>query len=93
MQRYDDLLISDPQTRVSAVLLRLAGYENDPADPFADPKIPMTQTEIADITRLTRNGLAGILSRLAADGMVSTNYAHVTINDAPALMHIMRDGH
>lgn len=93
IQRYDDLLISDPKTRVAAVLLRLAGYDDDPADAFANPDIPMSQTEIAEITRLTRNGLGGVLSRLAAEGAVSMAYGHVTIVDPKALMRIVKNGH
>lgn len=92
MQRYDDLLIADPRVRVATVLLRLAGFEGDPADPLADREIPMTQTEVAEITRLTRNGLGGILTRLEKEGMVAMGYRHITITDPAALIRIARDG-
>jgi CRP/FNR family cyclic AMP-dependent transcriptional regulator len=93
LQCYDDLLIADPRMRVAAILLRLAGYDKDPADPFADPEIPMTQTEIAEITRLTRNGLGGILTRLAREGLVSMGYRHITITGPAGLIRIVHEGH
>ncbi len=89
IQRYDDLLIPDARRRVAAVLLRLSGYD-EVGSPYADPEILMTQSEVAEITRLTRNGLAGVLERLG--GLVTVGYGHITITDAKALTRLVREG-
>jgi CRP/FNR family cyclic AMP-dependent transcriptional regulator len=92
LQRYDELLIADSRARVAAVLLRLAGYDGSPDDPIVNPDIPMTQAEIGEVTRLTRNGLAGILSRLAAEGLIAMGYGHITVANPAALIRVVKDG-
>jgi len=97
MQAYDDMMIRDPQTRVCAVLLRLAGLGADSLDGTGNGgarptsngdiiQIEVTQSEIAEISNLSRNGVGRILARLASAGLVESGYGHLRILKPRALI-------
>lgn len=88
---YDDLMIRQPQTRLMAVLLRLAGYGSDlvTADDALD--IDVTQSELAEITGLCRNGVGGILSRLSAAELITAGYRQIRINQPVVLAQMIQD--
>lgn len=86
MQAYDDLMIRDPETRVAAILLRLAGHEAGVYDCIDTLRIDVTQTEVAEIANLSRNAIGRILSRLAAAGLIAVGYGHLTILELEALI-------
>jgi CRP/FNR family cyclic AMP-dependent transcriptional regulator len=75
---YDEILIPDAYRRVCAILMRLA-ERHDRGQPML--KIPISQKELAEITRLSRSGLNLTLSRLSEAEVVRTSYGVIEILD------------
>jgi len=85
LQGYDDLLITDANSRVAAVLLRLSGYYQRAAEDNDPHTINLTQTELAQISRLSRNAVGSALNAFAEQDLISTGYGQVRVLDPEKL--------
>ncbi len=81
----DDLMLSSPQKRIAAVLLRFAGRRH--ANPAIQPNdtIPVTQQEIAAAANMSRASAGNILRQMAAQGQITIEYGALLIRDPEAL--------
>jgi CRP/FNR family cyclic AMP-dependent transcriptional regulator len=85
----DDLLVKDSMQRLVSVLLRLAGYRNGfQGNPPID-KVPVTQRELADASCLSLSKTAALLSELADQGGVTTDYRSIRILDVSLLYELL----
>ena len=85
----DDLLVKDSTKRLVSVLLRLAGYRNGfQGNPPID-KVPVTQRELADAACLSLSKTAALLSELADQGGVTTDYRSIRILDVSLLHELL----
>jgi CRP/FNR family transcriptional regulator, cyclic AMP receptor protein len=91
MRAHSDLLIRDPVARVAAVLIRIASNGVGSSDAFDRTPIDITQSELAELTALSRNGLGRVLSRLARAELIATGYGRITIL-APNAMESLSNG-
>jgi CRP-like cAMP-binding protein len=89
-----DLLIRDSCVRSAAVLLRFAGLRNvDGRVGAAGPvMVPVTQTEFAAATCLSRNAAGKILREFAEAGLVETVYGGIVVRDGAGLFRKMDGG-
>jgi len=80
-----DLLIRDNRRRCVAVLLRLCGARY--ADPCSDASLDLavSQTELASMAHLSRNGAGAVLRQLARCDLIDLGYRTITVR-APAAM-------
>jgi CRP-like cAMP-binding protein len=84
-----DLLIRQSDRRLAATILRFAGPPDPDAGPAGRLRIPVTQTEVADASNLSRNAAGTILRALAAKGYIETDYGGIAILDRAGLQHFV----
>lgn len=80
-----DLLISTPDRRLAAVLLRITGATTSGSTPPLY-QVQVTQAELGELANLARESVNRVMSRLKERGWVGSRYSHVQILDAPALI-------
>ncbi|MGX1307098.1 CRP/FNR family cyclic AMP-dependent transcriptional regulator [Amorphus suaedae] len=85
LRAYDDMLIASPAVRVAAILCRLAGNAFERAGETRGLRIDVTQTELSELSAMSRNAVGRILSELSARGLVDVGYGHLVIRDLAAL--------
>ena len=85
---YADNSDRDIDARTRAAIRRLLGEGFIPACDFpGDPvEIPVTQDEIAELARLSRNAVGPILRKLERAGALSLGYRKITVLDR-SLLH------
>lgn len=71
-----DLLLKDPQRRIGAVLLRAAA---------GGTPLPVTQSEIGEMSCTTRKQVNFALRRFETEGWVERGYRSVTLRNAAAM--------
>lgn len=82
-----DLMLRDPEKRVAAILLRLAGCRGPMAS--ADPDdIFVTQEQLAEMISISRTALGRILRMLQAEGAIARQYGRISI-DPPRLLDLL----
>jgi CRP-like cAMP-binding protein len=77
-----DAKLPDAPTKVSAILLRLAGHQTLE---IASRKIEITQAELADIAGLSRNVINRALRDLSKKRLVSVGYRFIEVSDPGSL--------
>lgn len=80
-----DLLIRQSDRRLAATILRFCGPPDQGADPAGQPRIPITQAELADAANMSRNVAGTILRTFAAKGWIETDYRGIVVLDRTAL--------
>jgi CRP-like cAMP-binding protein len=81
----DDLMIRDPQTRATAILLRLAGCRGGRLDLPAPAEVDASQEALARLTNLSRTTLGEMLRKYEEAGWISQSYRRLTILAPKAL--------
>lgn len=86
-----DLLLQDPQQRIIASLLRLAGWRT--GLPFvANPgPIHLTQQQLGRIANLSRTVASGILRDLERRGLIAMGYRSLEVVDGDGLRSMLRE--
>jgi CRP/FNR family cyclic AMP-dependent transcriptional regulator len=87
----EDLMIRVPHKRLTATLLRMAGWRHGFQDAQPMTTVPMTQLELAETSSMSRSSAAAILRDLGGKGLIKTEYRSVTILDAQALKRLLED--
>jgi CRP-like cAMP-binding protein len=87
-----DLVIRESERRVIAVLLRCSGHR-DPAEGPPLRNVPITQSELADATNLSRNSIVAILQELASRELVELNRGFIGIRDPSGLLSLLENDH
>lgn len=77
-----ELSVRNSRARVALALVRLVDLEGTSTGPTM---IRLSQDELGEMTRLTRNAVAPILSDLEAAGLIKRNYRGLAIPDIAAL--------
>jgi CRP-like cAMP-binding protein len=78
-----DLLIRDSAQRLAAVLLRVTAMgEVPPADPEG---YAITQSELGEMSNISRHQVNRILGRLRRAGLIDVGYHHIRLIDVPGL--------
>jgi CRP/FNR family cyclic AMP-dependent transcriptional regulator len=80
-----DLLIRRPDQRLAATILRFAGLRGNGARPLGEPRLRVTQAELADAANLSRNVAGRILRHLAAQGYIEADYRSILVRDPDGL--------
>ena len=87
MAAWADLLIVDSHQRLSTVILRMAGYEpGDPVD--REYEIQLSQSQIAEISRLSRNSANLVLRDFEEAGLLVRRYGIVRLTDIEGLRRV-----
>lgn len=81
----DDLMIRDPQTRATAILLRLAGCRGGRLDLPEPAEVDVSQEALARLTNLSRTTLGEMLRKYEEAGWISQSYRRLTILAPKAL--------
>jgi CRP-like cAMP-binding protein len=72
-----DLMIPEKERRVVAVLLRLCDCRFPPPSSGPPQEIPLTQSELAAMSNVSRNTLGTILRNLQDAGLISIGYGKI----------------
>jgi CRP/FNR family transcriptional regulator, cyclic AMP receptor protein len=73
-----DLMISQPERRIAAVLVRAAGA-------YSEPVFRVSQSELGQLANASRKLVNKALKQFAASGWVETGYNAIKIRDVQAL--------
>jgi CRP-like cAMP-binding protein len=79
LRALHDARLRDPFARVSAILLRLAGYETPQFAADTPCRVDINQTELADLAGLSRTVVSQILLRLSSAALVSVGYGYIDL--------------
>ena len=85
---YSDLRIRDPYVRIASVLFRLGGDQLAGQVSREPCRIDLNQTDLAEITGLSRVVVSRVLSRLSQEQMVQVGYGFLELRDMPGLGRI-----
>lgn len=77
-----DLLLRNSQARTAAILLHLAGLRRSGEGPAT---IVVSQSELGEMTNLSRHPIGIILQQFEADGWIASSYRHITLLNVEAL--------
>jgi len=80
-----DLLIRNPQARVSARLLTLCGVRQGYEIPKGPVEPPLTQDQFAGMCGLSRKSVQRALSNLESEGLCENHYGRIVMSSAEAL--------
>jgi DNA-binding MarR family transcriptional regulator len=78
-------MIRDPQTRATAILLRLAGCRGGHLDLPEPAEVDVSQEALARLTNLSRTTLGEMLRKYEEAGWISQSYRRLTILAPKAL--------
>ncbi|WP_205388927.1 Crp/Fnr family transcriptional regulator [Sulfitobacter sp. JL08] len=75
----DDMTIRNPESRITALLLRLGGVRtcDNPQDP--KPEIDATQSDLAHLTAVSRATVSEHLGRMEKVGVISKTYGRIRL--------------
>lgn len=80
-----DLLLQDPQQRIIAALLRLAGWRSGRHFVANPGPIHLTQQQLGRIANLSRTAASGILRDLERRGLIAMGYRSLEVLDSDGL--------
>lgn len=83
-----ELRPAPPRRRLAA---RLVGLLGEHAANGGDRQLMLTQSELADMTAVSRHTVNRVLSEFAADGVLDAAYGRIVVRDVDALAVIARD--
>jgi len=86
----DDFTIRQPDQRIVAILLRLAGVRQ--ADNSLDPQseLDLTQHPLAYLASFSRASIAEYMDRLAAGGLIARAYGKIRLVDTAGLRLLLQ---
>jgi CRP-like cAMP-binding protein len=84
-----DLLLQDPQQRIIAALLRLAGWRTSPHFVANPGPIHLTQQQLGRIANLSRTAASGILRDLERRGLIVMGYRSLEVLDGDGLRALL----
>ena len=84
-----DLLIRRSDRRLAATILRFAGLRNPGTAPCHPVRLPVTQSELAEASNLSRNVTCVILQEFAAKGWIKVEYRGLVLDDAQGLRRFL----
>lgn len=84
-----DLLLQDPQQRIIAALLRLAGWRTGLHFVANPGPIHLTQQQLGRIANLSRTAASGILRDLERRGLIVMGYRSLEVLDGDGLRALM----
>lgn len=87
----EDLMIRQSDKRLAALLLRLSNRRNAFQGTLPFDSIPVTHTELAEASRLSRSSVAALLQNLVLRKVIRTDYGSISILDAKALETVLAD--
>ena len=84
-----DLLLQDPQQRIIAALLRLAGWRTGKHFVANPGPIHLTQQQLGRIANLSRTAASGILRDLERRGLIVMGYRSLEVLDGDGLRALL----
>lgn len=84
-----DLMLRDTRKRCVATLLRLGGFRHGVPRPFSPVMLDITQTDLANMTNLSRNSVGAILRALKDRQCVDVEYGQLLITDPAKLAQLL----
>lgn len=81
-----DLLLQSADRRIAAILLHQAGCRRGPAQPFP---IRLSQVEIGELVRLSRNPVRELLQDFESRGWIEQGYRCIHVRDVAALRRLV----
>lgn len=88
--QISDIFFLDLPARLARILLNLADDHGKPARTGILIDIPLTQTDMADMTGATRVSINKALARFRRAGWITMNGRHITITNRPALEKLIQ---
>lgn len=85
MDRVEGLAVRDVRTRLACMLLDLAEALGDTAPHVTDPRLPISQTTLANLIGTTRQSVNALLGRFDDDGLVVRSRGEVRLLRMDAL--------
>ena len=86
-----DLLLRDPQKRVIATLLRLAGLRGSALVPAMSAPINLSQEKLGQLVNLSRTVVSGILRDLEKQGYIEIQYRGILVSNQAALSSLLQE--
>ena len=86
------LSVYSVEQRIAATLVRLAGKLGEQKQKGVLIQLPFSRQDLAAMTGTTVETVSRVMSRLSADGLISTGRKWVSINDLDGLEEIAKDG-
>lgn len=90
MQIACELLIRDARRRIGASLLRVTAVREGVTSASGEG-FRISQSELAEMSALSRNQTNRILQQMQADGYIGISYNHIRVIDPQALADFVRD--
>jgi CRP/FNR family transcriptional regulator, cyclic AMP receptor protein len=84
-----DLMLRDPQQRCAATLLRLGGFRHGVPRPMSPVQLDITQSDLAQMTNLSRNSVGAILRVLKTRDCIDVDYGQLLITNPEKLAQVL----